>query len=196
MTALSFRKLEEMYIFVYDNAKELLEESRLLLENKRNARSYALAQITHEELAKLPIIYQEATRSYFKEGHDWKNFNKRLRSHESKNKLNYVFYQTMSNVKCDDSMNLGNDKIKDNLAFVNHLKNVSLYADIKNNKFTKPALEINKNLSKTHLELVDEMFKTYSLSGFHIKGGIKKSLDHEGTKFQRELLKKAGLIKC
>ncbi|MGG0287201.1 AbiV family abortive infection protein [Peribacillus butanolivorans] len=195
MTALSFGKLEEAYIFVYENAKELLEESRLLFENKRYARSYALAQIAHEELAKLPIIYQEATRSFFKEGHDWKNFYKRLRSHESKNKQNYVFYQTMLNAKGDDSMNLEYEKIKDNLTFVNHLKNVSLYADIKNNKFTKPALEIKKNLAKTQLELVEEMFKTYSLSGFHITGGIKKSLDHEGAKLKRDLFKKAGLIK-
>lgn len=65
MTALSFGKLEEAYIFVYENAKELLEESKLLFDNKRYARSYALAQIAHEELAKLPIIYQEATRSFF-----------------------------------------------------------------------------------------------------------------------------------
>lgn len=195
MTALSFGKIEEAYIMVYENAKELLEESRILFENKRYARSYALAQIAHEELAKLPILYQEATRSFFKEEHDWKNFYKRLRSHESKNKQNYVFYQTMLNIKGEDSMNLEYDKIKDNLNFVNHLKNVSLYADIKNNKFTKPALEINKNLAKTHLELVEEMFKTYSLTGFQIKGGIKKSLDHEGAKLKRDLFKKAGLIK-
>ena len=71
MTALSFGKLEEAYIMIYENAKEILEESSLLIENKHYARAYALAQIAHEELAKLPIIYQEATRSYFKEGHDW-----------------------------------------------------------------------------------------------------------------------------
>jgi AbiV family abortive infection protein len=195
LTALSFEKLEEAYIFVYENAEELLQESRLLFENKRYARAYTLAQIAHEELAKLPIIYQEATRSFFKESHDWKTFYKRLRSHESKNKQNFVYSQTMLNASGNDSINLEYEKIKDNLTFVNHLKNVSLYADIKNNKFTKPALEIKKNLAKTQLELVKEMFRTYSLSGFHIKGGIKKSLDNEGAKIKRVLFKKAGLIK-
>ncbi len=96
MTALSFNKLEEAYIYVYENSKELLEEARLLFENKRYARCYALDQIAHEELAKLPIIYQEATRSYFKEPHDWKNFHKRLRSHELKNKQNFTFYRMMN----------------------------------------------------------------------------------------------------
>ncbi|AIW84337.1 hypothetical protein bwei_1690 [Bacillus mycoides] len=71
MTLLLFGKLEEAYIFVFENAKELLEESRLLFDNKRYARCYVLAQFAHEELAKLPIIYQETTRFFKKVGHDW-----------------------------------------------------------------------------------------------------------------------------
>ncbi|UFU00165.1 AbiV family abortive infection protein [Radiobacillus kanasensis] len=195
MTALSFQKLEEAYNLVYENTKELLVDSRLLLENERYARSYALAQMAHEELAKLPIIYQEATRSYFKETHDWKSFYKRLRNHGAKNKQNFVFYQTMLNAVGNNSMNLEYEKIKDNLAFVNHMKNISLYADIKNDKFTKPSNEINEKLAVAQLELAEEMFKTYSLSGFHIKGGIKKSLDNEDARKNRTLLKEAGLIK-
>lgn len=195
MTTLSFQKLEEAYIMVYENAKELLEDSRLLFENKRYARSYTLAQIAHEELAKLPIIYQETTRSFYKETHDWKNFYKRLKDHTSKNKQNYVFYQTMLNAGGNNSMNLNYNKIKDNLAFVNHLKNVSLYADLKNNRFTKPSKEINERLALVQLELVEEMFKTCSLAKFHIKGEIKKSLDNEDARKNRELLRQAGLIK-
>ena len=194
MTSLSFEKLEEAYIMNYENAKELLEESRLLFENNRYARAYALAQIAHEELAKLPIIYHEATRSYFKEPHDWKKFHKRLRNHESKNKQNYVFYQTMLNIKGNKSLKLEYEEINNNISFINHLKNISLYSDIKNNKFTKPSIEIKKNLAKAHLELVEEMFKTYSLTNFHIKGYIKKSLDSNGANLIRELFKKAGLI--
>ncbi|WP_049679672.1 AbiV family abortive infection protein [Peribacillus loiseleuriae] len=194
MTALSFEKLEEAYICVYENAGELLEESRLLFRNNKYARSYALAQFAHEELAKLPIIYQEATKSFFKEKHDWKKFHNRLRSHESKNKQNFAFYQMMLNFTGNGSLNLKKEEIKDNLAFVNHLKNVSIYTDIKNNKFTKPSNEIGKNLAKTQLELVEEMFKTFSLSSFHIAGGIKKSLDNDKAKLKRKLFTQAGLI--
>ncbi|MBQ4867471.1 AbiV family abortive infection protein [Priestia megaterium] len=195
MTALSFGKLEEAYIFAYENAEELLQESRLLYENKRYARSYTLAQFAHEELAKLPIIYQEATRSFFKESHDWKEFHKRLRSHESKNKLNFVLQQTMLNMAGSNLLDLEPYKIKDNLAFINHMKNVSIYSDIKNNKYTKPSNEIKKSLAKAHLEVVEEMFKTTSKGGFHIKGAIKKSLDNDKAKIQREMFRKLGLIK-
>lgn len=38
LTALPFGKLEEAYIFVFENAKELLVESCLLFDNKRYAR--------------------------------------------------------------------------------------------------------------------------------------------------------------
>lgn len=194
VTALSYNKLEEAYIMVYENSKELLEESRLLYENKKYARSYALAQIAHEEMAKLPMIYQEATRSFFKETHDWKNFYKRLRNHSSKNKQNFVFYQVMLNASGEDRLNLEYDKIKDNLTFVNHMKNVSFYADIKNDRFTKPSNEINEKLSKAQLELAEEMLITFSLARFHVKGGIKKSLDNDRARKKRELMKKAGLI--
>ncbi|MDF2015546.1 AbiV family abortive infection protein [Priestia megaterium] len=195
MTALSFGKLEEAYIFVYENVKELLEESRLLYENKKYARSYALAQFAHEELAKLPIIYQEASRAFFKEPHDWKDFHKRLRSHESKNKMNFIFYRYMLDIAKKEHSDFTIEKMEDTLQHINELKNNSIYADIKNNKFTKPSLEIEKNLAGTHLELVEEMFKTFSLSNFHIKGGIKKSLDIDKAKLQKESFRKLGLIK-
>ena len=195
MTALSFGKLEEAYIFVYENAEELLQESRLLYDNKKYARSYTLAQFAHEELAKLPIIYQEATRSFFKEPHDWKNFHKRLRNHESKNKQNFVFYWRMLAITKQENSHFTIEKMEDTLQSINEMRNNSIYADIKNNKFTKPSLEIEKNLAEAHLELVEEMFKTFSLSNFHIKGGIKKSLDNDKAKLQRESFRKLGLIK-
>ncbi|MGG5757929.1 AbiV family abortive infection protein [Bacillus toyonensis] len=187
MTALSFGKLEEAYIFVFENAKELLEESRLLFDNKRYARCYALAQFAHEELAKLPIIYQEATRFFFKEGHDWKTFYKRLRSHESKNKQDFAFYSIMFDMTGTDHSVFKMNKLKENLKNVNDLKNFSIYADVKNTNFTKPSIEMKKHLAEVHLELVEEMFNTYSLTGFHIKGGIKKSLDSDRAKLKREL---------
>lgn len=195
MTALSFGRLEEAYILVYENAKELIEESYLLFNNKRFARSYALAQIAHEELAKLPIIYQESSRSFFKEKHDWKSFYKRLRNHKAKNKQNFVFYQMMLREIEEANLNFTTEKMQGHLEYVNHMKNISLYADVKNNRYTKPSFEIKESLAKAQLELVEEMFKTYSLTNFHIKGEIKKSLDNDKAKLRRELFKKSGLIK-
>lgn len=195
MTALSFAKLEEAYICVYENAKELLEESRILFDHNKYARSYTLAQIAHEELAKLPIIYQEATRSFFKEGHDWKHFYKRLRGHEFKNKSNFIFNQLMLNLMGSTAMDLEYEKIKDNINFVNHLKNASLYADIKNDRFTKPSIEIKKSLAKALLEMVEHSYDVISSTNFHIKGTMWKSLNSDKAKVKREVFRQMGLIK-
>lgn len=165
---LTFNKLEQAYILVYENAKELLEEAKLLLDHNRYARAYTLSQIAHEELAKLPIIFQEATRAYYKETHDWKNFYKRLRNHGAKNKQYYVTHDVYMNIAGYQS-NQNMDQIEDNLKAVNHLKNVSLYSDIKNNEFTKPSLEINSRLAKAHYEMVEEQFKSFGYSKYHIK---------------------------
>ncbi|WP_066314555.1 AbiV family abortive infection protein [Bacillus sp. FJAT-29814] len=195
MTALSFGKLEEAYIFVYENAKELLDESRLLFEHKNYARCYTLAQIAIEELAKLPIIYQEATRSFFKEPHDWKHFYKRLRSHEAKNRQNFVYFRTILDVTEGEHPDFEFNKLEQTLKYFNDMKNMSLYADVKNNKFTKPSMEIKQHTAKELLQLVEGMFEIFSLTGFQNKGGIKKSLDHEGARIKREIFRKAGLIK-
>jgi AbiV family abortive infection protein len=195
MTALSFGKLEDAYIFVYENAKELLEESRLLFENKKFARCYALAQIAIEELAKLPIIYQEATRSFFKEPHDWKNFHKRLRSHEAKNRQNFVYFKMLLDWADTEHPDFKMNKLYETIKHFNDMKNLSLYADVKNNKYTKPSEEIKKHTAQELLELVEGMFEIYSLSDFHIQGGIKKSLDSDRAKFKRKLFKEAGLFK-
>ena len=42
------------------NAQDLLSDARLLLENSRIARAYALAQLAQEELGKIPMLYRIA----------------------------------------------------------------------------------------------------------------------------------------
>lgn len=195
LSVLSFDKLEKAYIMVYENAKELLEESNLLFKNKKYARSYSLAQIAHEELAKLPIIYKEATKSLDGEKHDWNDFYKRLRSHESKNKQNYAAYQIFAILSKEKHIDLNDEEKKTYLKVINQLKNVSLYADIKNNEFTKPSNEIDESLAKVHIELVEQMFHTYSGLNFHFKGNMKKFLDRDNVKSYRKSLKEQAINK-
>lgn len=195
LITLSFNKLEEAYIMVYENARELLEESNILFKHKRFARSYTLAQIAHEELAKLPIIYKEAIKSLDKEKHDWNDFYKRLRSHESKNNQNFATHQTFAKLSKGNVINLSNEEKKKHLKDVNQLKNESLYADIKNNQFTKPSNEIDELMAKAHLELVGKLLYIYSGRNYHIKGNIRKFLERKNYKLYREALKEQALIK-
>lgn len=190
MSVLTYQKLEEAYILIYENASELLEESKILLDHQKYARAYALSQIAYEEMAKLPIIFQEATKSIYKETHDWKKFYKRLRSHESKNKLNYV----MEDVLSINGLRISSEKIYDNLKFVNHVKNISLYSDIKNNRFTKPSNEISRNLAVKKYEVVSSVLSIYKMADYHSKGNIRKSISTEEAKKRRESFKEMGLL--
>lgn len=195
VSALSFEKLEEAYIMVYKNAKELLEEAKILLDHKKYARTYTLSQIAHEELAKLPIIFQEATRAFYKEGHDWKNFYSRLKNHTAKNRMNYVTQDLVMQSAGYKLNEISYEQIKDNMKYINDLKNFSLYADIKGKRFTKPSKEINLKLAKAQYEMVEEQFKIFSLNKLYIKGNMKRNLSSEEGIKHREFMRKSGLIK-
>jgi AbiV family abortive infection protein len=136
---LSFNQLEQAYQKTYQNAKELIEESEILYEHKRYARAYTLAQIAHEEIAKLPIIFQETTKLYYGEGNDWKKFNNRLRNHHSKNKLNLAMFNLFEYGFKESIQGKGSENMQETLKFKNEQKNMSLYAENVNNNYKKPS---------------------------------------------------------
>lgn len=191
MSALTFQKLEHAYIVTYENAKELLEESKLLLENKRYARAYFLAQICYEEIAKLPIIYQEATRSFYRETHDWKRFYKRLRNHEDKNRMNIVSERLfISEERYEEHFKDVNGRTK----MVNTLKNASLYSDLDVKNFFKPSDMVKEESAKSRIRVAENYLNYVSMNKYHIKGTMAKYLDTEEAKITRKLMKEMGII--
>lgn len=83
----SIENLQLVYNKIYNNALELILDGELLLENKRLARAYLCFQIAIEELGKLPMINTVAIKKHNREKIDWKELNRRLRSHKKKNSM-------------------------------------------------------------------------------------------------------------
>ena len=86
----SIESLQIIYNKIYYNGYDLLNDGIFLLENNRLARAYLCFQIAIEEFSKLFMINTVAIKIYNNEKVDWKNLNRRMRSHQKKNAMSIV----------------------------------------------------------------------------------------------------------
>ena len=84
MRPLSLGQIEAARELLISNATDLIDESNLLLKEKRYARSYTLAHIACEELSKIPMLVRAGTWVALGYRVDWKALDKRLKSHQAK----------------------------------------------------------------------------------------------------------------
>ena len=84
MQQLNLQTICDGMIRVRDNASGLLEDAKLLRQNGRITRAYALAYMACEEAGKLSILIGAATRIAVGIPTDWKAMRKRFLSHDSK----------------------------------------------------------------------------------------------------------------
>lgn len=87
---LKVEDLEKIYVTIYENACELLEESELLFIHEKYARSYLCSHIAFEELGKLPMLYLATLDVYNGIEVDWKSLNSHIRDHKSKISMSYT----------------------------------------------------------------------------------------------------------
>lgn len=190
MSILDAEQLENAYIVVYQNAIDLLEEAKILYNNQRYARAYFLAQISFEEIGKLPIILHETTRATFKEEHDWKKFYRRLRSHNAKNEMNVIFNAFLEKPNLDWDFK----EIKDEVKRLNILKNASLYSDLDGSKFVKPSSVVSKDSAYSRIQVAESHLEVMTLTDLHKPGTIIKLLNTDIAKINRKIMKEFGLI--
>jgi len=81
---LKVNDIEKIFIKIYENACELLEEAELLYNHEKYARAYLCAHIAFEEFGKLPMLNTVALNVYNGVKTDWKYLNKRIRNHHRK----------------------------------------------------------------------------------------------------------------
>lgn len=155
---LTVDEVEKMSLKVIENASELIEDAKLLLENKRYARAYTLSHLMCEELSKIPMFGRALTESAMDKNYNWKDLHKRLVNHNPKIRL-FMMMPTV-NVKGLEKI-VGIPESQGVKAFektLNNLKNNSLYSGFQGNDFKKPSEVITKEIAETMFEIASEYF--------------------------------------
>lgn len=149
---LNFDTLFEGAIKCLRNAQELCDESELLHNNVKYARSFALSHFSREELGKSFMLFRALIDVSTGVKVDWKKLNRRFRDHKQKlvNDAAISLFLFASEL----------DKQKQSPEFLfylidakNDLKNRCLYADWNNGSFTLPSDSITKEQSERNLSL-------------------------------------------
>lgn len=153
--SLSLNQIDEYMLALVLNAKELLRESEVLFENKSFARSYTLAHISREEIAKCKILYAAGRRLASGIEVDWKLTIKRLRDHKAKLRQETVGNSILAAMLGDEEgfekvvggASASSDKRNDD-------KNGSLYVGISTDgKISIPSEAIDKGLAERNIQL-------------------------------------------
>lgn len=84
MSALSVAQIEEGRVAVIENARDLLEEAKLLLSHGRHARAYSLAHLACEEAQKEAMLTRAGLESARGIDVDWSKLHRRLHDHVEK----------------------------------------------------------------------------------------------------------------
>jgi AbiV family abortive infection protein len=175
MKDLSLRQLGFGISCVKSNAGNLLEEARILKNEKRTARAYALAYTACEELGKIPILVGAAARLSSNQRVDWRSFSRRFRSHESKaiqfNALDAAL-QVLLKAKAEGKKAIDLKALKV-ISLYGALKkraslkerNAALYCDFQQERFVSPdeiitteILDVLMEVAERQLKVADELF--------------------------------------
>ncbi|OKA30820.1 AbiV family abortive infection protein [Bacillus cereus] len=176
---LTVDEVEKMRLKVIENASELIEDAKLLLENKRYARAYTLSHLMCEELSKIPMFGRALTESAMDKNYNWKDLHKRLVNHNPKIRL-FMMMPTV-NIKGLEkvvgiSMSQGVNAYEKAL---NNLKNNSLYSGFQNNDFKKPSEVITKEIAEAMFEIAYEYFMFMKVSEGKLRGTTHKTVGED-----------------
>jgi AbiV family abortive infection protein len=153
MKALSIDQIEQARFKILENARELIDEAELLLEKKRFARTYALAHLGCEELAKIPMLVRAATDTAVGSPVDWPKLFKRLCSHSEKIKgILCIDFLVDPETENDADIKRLWEEIKRTPDY-NRSKNSALYTSLVGEDFLKPSELILPELATSVVKL-------------------------------------------
>jgi AbiV family abortive infection protein len=147
MKTLTLAEIDNLRALAFENACELIEEAEILFTNERYARTYTLAHLASEEMAKLPTLALAATDLTHDISVNWKRLDEQLRSHTSKLRgllfLDFLGTDVDPNAK---EISLPGKDIS-RVELFNDLKNASLYSGIYLDSFYKPSAVFGRELA-------------------------------------------------
>lgn len=131
------------------NAQNLVNESQLLYDNKKYARSFFLASIACEELGKCIMVLSSIVK-LANNSLEWKHFWKRLRNHQDKS----LVIQHMENISVSDEENFSEPQSINEIApDQEEYKMAMLYSDMFQNDFFEPNEIADEEMTKSLLFL-------------------------------------------
>ena len=136
--ALSLSEIESLRALALQNSAELLAEAELLFQYRKFARTYTLAHLSSEELAKLPILAAYGVRLVNGKTISWKALDEKLRSHTTK--LKGLLFVDLLGTGIDPnakSIQVHKQSMS-RIELYNTLKNASLYAGVFQGELYKP----------------------------------------------------------
>jgi AbiV family abortive infection protein len=151
MPRYSIEQIQLARTFVLENAAELIDEAELLLRHDRAARSYALAHLACEELAKLPMLLRIALDLTRGKSVDWSKFARRFRSHTEKIDNLHAMDYYRSDVRPGNQDYADFEAALRTTTTLAQRKNGALYVDFQSGKAQKPALAIDRATAEVML---------------------------------------------
>lgn len=175
---LTIDQIEEGRVKVIGNSWSLLHDAIILFENEKYARTYTLAHLCIEELAKLPILVGVGTEIALGYSVNWKQFNKRFRDHKSKINVHHyydnVIFNSMGNEE-DSYKQYEKDLHK--TSSLNHTKNHSLYVTEQNGSFLTPDEVITREEADKKLNEACKKYDYFEELENKMQGNIKEAVD-------------------
>ncbi len=175
MSGLTVRQLEEAVLKVLENARELLEDAELLLENGRYARAYSLAHLAFEEMAKIPMIIRAASETIQGKEGDWSKLRKRLTDHISKvtGGLMWAAFAGFIDETTPDEDIQRMQRVIELTPEMNKWKNWSIYADRVGRRFQKPSETISPDIARRMVRFVREQLPFYDVAEEMVRVGLE-----------------------
>jgi AbiV family abortive infection protein len=177
MKALSIKQIEEGCAKVLENARDLIHDAETLLKAKRYARSYYLAHLACEEMAKIPMLIGAAVDILGGRRFDWTELDRRLHSHTEKI-MGILVIDYFTDRKAENDPDI--EKLKEDLERTKSykkLKEHSLYTGLVEGRFKKPSELIHPGLATNLVKLAQDRLGFFESINLPKDGNLEKALE-------------------